>query len=163
MVQLPALNTPQFDWVLSRLPRKPQPVPPIYQPEVAARAILWASEHDRGEVFVGMYRPAPGGITRMGPFTVCSPDALVAELQSRREEVVLVGDGALRYRHQLATLGGQVEFASAALANPQATSLVELSVPRLEREESDRVLDVLPLYLRKSDAEIAWDKRARAG
>jgi len=53
MVQLPALNTPQFDWVLSRLPRKPQPVPPIYQPEVAARAVLWASEHDRGEVFVG--------------------------------------------------------------------------------------------------------------
>ena len=53
MVQLPALNTPQFDWVLSRLPRKPQPVPPIYQPEVAARAIVWASEHDRGEVLVG--------------------------------------------------------------------------------------------------------------
>jgi NAD(P)-dependent dehydrogenase (short-subunit alcohol dehydrogenase family) len=53
MVQLPALNTPQFDWVLSRLPRKPQPVPPIYQPEVAARAIVWASEHDRGEVYVG--------------------------------------------------------------------------------------------------------------
>jgi NAD(P)-dependent dehydrogenase (short-subunit alcohol dehydrogenase family) len=53
MVQLPALNTPQFDWVLSRLPRTPQPVPPIYQPEVAARAILWASQHNRGEVFVG--------------------------------------------------------------------------------------------------------------
>ena len=53
MVQLPALNTPQFDWVLSRLPRRPQPVPPIYQPEVAARAIVWVSEHDRGEVFVG--------------------------------------------------------------------------------------------------------------
>ena len=53
MVQMPALNTPQFDWVLSRLPRKPQPVPPIYQPEVAARAVLWASEHDRGEVYVG--------------------------------------------------------------------------------------------------------------
>jgi NAD(P)-dependent dehydrogenase (short-subunit alcohol dehydrogenase family) len=53
MVQLPALNTPQFDWVISRLPRKPQPVPPIYQPEVAARAIVWASEHTRGEVLVG--------------------------------------------------------------------------------------------------------------
>ncbi len=37
MVQLPAVNTPQFDWVLSRLPRRPQPVPPIYQPEVVAR------------------------------------------------------------------------------------------------------------------------------
>jgi len=53
MVQLPALNTPQFDWVLSRLPRAPQPVPPIYQPEVAARAIVWASEHPRPEVWVG--------------------------------------------------------------------------------------------------------------
>jgi NAD(P)-dependent dehydrogenase (short-subunit alcohol dehydrogenase family) len=53
MVQMPALNTPQFGWVLSRLPKKPQPVPPIYQPEVAARAIVWASEHDRGEVWVG--------------------------------------------------------------------------------------------------------------
>ncbi|HEY2714491.1 MAG TPA: SDR family NAD(P)-dependent oxidoreductase [Chthoniobacterales bacterium] len=40
MVQMPALNTPQFSWVESRLPRKPQPVPPIYQPEVAARAIV---------------------------------------------------------------------------------------------------------------------------
>jgi NAD(P)-dependent dehydrogenase (short-subunit alcohol dehydrogenase family) len=53
MVQMPALNTPQFDWVLSRLPRKPQPVPPIYQPEVAARAVVWASEHNRGEAYVG--------------------------------------------------------------------------------------------------------------
>jgi NAD(P)-dependent dehydrogenase (short-subunit alcohol dehydrogenase family) len=40
MVQLPAVNTPQFNWVLSRLPRRPQPVPPIYQPELAARAII---------------------------------------------------------------------------------------------------------------------------
>jgi NAD(P)-dependent dehydrogenase (short-subunit alcohol dehydrogenase family) len=53
MVQLPALNTPQFGWVKSRLPNKAQPVPPIYQPEVAARAILWASDHDRREVLVG--------------------------------------------------------------------------------------------------------------
>ena len=53
MVQLPALNTPQFDVVLSRLPRKAQPVPPIYQPEVAAEAIVWASEHARREVWVG--------------------------------------------------------------------------------------------------------------
>ncbi|TYB42414.1 SDR family oxidoreductase [Actinomadura chibensis] len=47
MVQLPALNTPQFGWVRSRLPRHPQPVPPIYQPEVAARAIVHAAEHPR--------------------------------------------------------------------------------------------------------------------
>jgi NAD(P)-dependent dehydrogenase (short-subunit alcohol dehydrogenase family) len=54
MVQLPALNTPQFDWVLSRLPRRPQPVPPIYQPEVAARAIAHAGDHpERREYWVG--------------------------------------------------------------------------------------------------------------
>jgi NAD(P)-dependent dehydrogenase (short-subunit alcohol dehydrogenase family) len=54
MVQLPALNTPQFSWVKSRLPRKPQPVPPIYQPEVAARAIVWAATHERRELNVGL-------------------------------------------------------------------------------------------------------------
>ncbi len=54
MPQMPALNTPQFDWVLSRLPRKPQPVPPIYQPEIAARAILYAADHPRRrEYWVG--------------------------------------------------------------------------------------------------------------
>jgi hypothetical protein len=54
MVQMPALNTPQFGWVRSRLPREPQPVPPIFQPEVAAEAIVWASEHGRRELFVGL-------------------------------------------------------------------------------------------------------------
>jgi len=53
MVQMPALNTPQFSWVLSKLPRHPQPVAPIYQPEVAARAVVWAAEHDRREWWVG--------------------------------------------------------------------------------------------------------------
>jgi short-subunit dehydrogenase len=53
MVDLPALNTPQFEWVKSRLPRRPQPVPPIFQPEVAARAIVWAADHRRRELYVG--------------------------------------------------------------------------------------------------------------
>ncbi|WP_425566992.1 SDR family oxidoreductase [Sphaerisporangium flaviroseum] len=54
MVQLPAVNTPQFDWVLSRLRRHPQPVPPIFQPEVAAQAIVYAAEHpERREYWVG--------------------------------------------------------------------------------------------------------------
>jgi NAD(P)-dependent dehydrogenase (short-subunit alcohol dehydrogenase family) len=53
MVQLPALNTPQFGWVKSRLPRKAQPVPPIFQPEVAANAIYFAAHNPRREFFVG--------------------------------------------------------------------------------------------------------------
>jgi hypothetical protein len=52
MVQLPALNTPQFSWVKSRLARKPQPVPPIFQPEVAADAIIHAADHYRREWYV---------------------------------------------------------------------------------------------------------------
>ncbi len=54
MVQMPALNTPQFRWVKSRLPRKAQPVPPIYQPEVGARAVAWAAAHDERELNVGV-------------------------------------------------------------------------------------------------------------
>lgn len=53
IVHLPAMNTPQFTWVRSRLPHEAQPVPPIYQPEVAAEAIYWAAHHDRRELFVG--------------------------------------------------------------------------------------------------------------
>jgi NAD(P)-dependent dehydrogenase (short-subunit alcohol dehydrogenase family) len=54
VVQMPAVNTPQFSWVLSRLPRHPQPVPPIYQPEVAARGVLYAAEHPgRKQYWVG--------------------------------------------------------------------------------------------------------------
>ncbi|GGW53630.1 SDR family oxidoreductase [Streptomyces griseoloalbus] len=54
MVQMPAVNTPQFSWVLSRLPRQARPVPPIYQPEVAAKAVLYAADHPkRREYWVG--------------------------------------------------------------------------------------------------------------
>jgi len=53
MVQMPALNTPQFGWVKSRLKYKAQPVPPIFQPEVGAKVIYWAAHHSRREVYVG--------------------------------------------------------------------------------------------------------------
>jgi short-subunit dehydrogenase len=53
MVHLPAVNTPQFSWARNRLRRALQPMPPIYQPEVAARAIVWAAEHRRRELLVG--------------------------------------------------------------------------------------------------------------
>lgn len=53
MVHLPAMNTPQFNWCRTHLPRQPQPVPPIYEPEVAARAIVSASSGEQREVFVG--------------------------------------------------------------------------------------------------------------
>ncbi|MCA1601774.1 MAG: short-chain dehydrogenase, partial [Acidobacteria bacterium] len=53
MVQMPAMNTPQFSWVKSRLPNKPQPVPPMYQPEVGAEAVHFATRNPRREIYVG--------------------------------------------------------------------------------------------------------------
>jgi tRNA threonylcarbamoyladenosine biosynthesis protein TsaB len=117
----------------------------------------------RGEVFFAMYRPTPGGVDRITDFAVGSPARLVAELEARGREFLLLGDGALRYRHELEGLGSSMEFGSADLGYPSAASLVELSIPRFIREEFDRSADVVPLYLRRSDAEIAWDRRARAG
>lgn len=54
MVQMPALNTPQFDWAENHMRHAPQPVAPVFQPELAARAIVWAATHRRREVYVGM-------------------------------------------------------------------------------------------------------------
>jgi short-subunit dehydrogenase len=73
MVHLPAVNTPQFDWALNKMERRPQPVPPIFQPEVPARAIVFAAFHNRREVWVGMptvktilaNRVAPGLLDRL--------------------------------------------------------------------------------------------------
>ena len=62
MIQLPAVNTPQFDWVKSRLANRAQPVPPIYQPEVIADAVVWCSERDKRELLLG----APSAITVWG-------------------------------------------------------------------------------------------------
>jgi NAD(P)-dependent dehydrogenase (short-subunit alcohol dehydrogenase family) len=53
-VHLPGMNTPQFDWSRNKMPRRAQPVPPIYQPEVAARVVVWAAHHRRRSVWVGL-------------------------------------------------------------------------------------------------------------
>ncbi len=53
MVQLPGVNTPQFNWCRSKLPNHPMPVPPIYQPEIPAEAVYWAAHHRRRELWVG--------------------------------------------------------------------------------------------------------------
>jgi tRNA threonylcarbamoyladenosine biosynthesis protein TsaB len=115
----------------------------------------------RGEVFFSAYRSVHGGVVRETEYAVARPDHLVAEFEADAGEVLCVGNGAILYRREIEGLGSRVEFASAAVSHPDAASLVELAVPRFLREEFDRVFDVVPLYLRKSDAEIAWDQRAR--
>ncbi|HXF38041.1 MAG TPA: tRNA (adenosine(37)-N6)-threonylcarbamoyltransferase complex dimerization subunit type 1 TsaB [Actinomycetota bacterium] len=130
-----------------------------YHVRFTSRRIAAVIDARRGEVFFAIYEPAPGGVVRESGYQVASPDRLVAELEALGREVLVVGDGALRHRRTLEELRGRVEFASPAFAHPRASALIELAVPRLLREEHDRLFDVVPLYLRRTDAEIAWDER----
>lgn len=123
------------------------------------RRIAAVIDARRGEVFRSIYRSVPGGVVRETAHTVEQPSHLVAELETLPGEVLAVGDGAMLYRDDLQELGSRVEIASPAFAHPDAAALVELAVPRFLREEHDRLFDVVPLYLRRSDAEIAWDRR----
>jgi tRNA threonylcarbamoyladenosine biosynthesis protein TsaB len=126
-----------------------------------SRRIVAAMDARRREVFVARYDPVPGGIVREGGYRVSTPANLAAELDAAREEVLLVGNGAILYRTELEQAGAHVELAPAPFAHPWAAALVSLAAPRLIREETDRLVEVAPLYLRKTDAEIAWDQRAR--
>jgi NAD(P)-dependent dehydrogenase (short-subunit alcohol dehydrogenase family) len=68
VVQMPAVNTPQFSWVRAKLPRHPQPVPPIYQPEVAARGVVYAADHPRRrQYWVGASTAATLAANRVVP------------------------------------------------------------------------------------------------
>ncbi len=132
-----------------------------YSVRFTPRRILAAIDGRRGEVFYAFYRAVPGGVVRDSEYLVARPDHLVGELQAAGDEVLAVGDGAMLYRHELDSLGSRVELATPVHAHPEAAVLVELAVPRFVREEHDTLADVVPLYLRRSDAEIAWDQRSR--
>lgn len=134
-----------------------------YPMRYGRRLICASIDARRREVFFAFYRPVPGGVARQTDFSAAPPDRLASELEAAGEDILLVGNGGMTYRRQLEAGGSHVEFASVALAFPSAASLVELAVPRLLREEFDRPQDVIPYYVRKSDAEIAWDQRRRTG
>jgi tRNA threonylcarbamoyladenosine biosynthesis protein TsaB len=126
----------------------------------AVRTVVAVMDARRKEVFFARYRPVHGGVLREGEIRVGAPAVLAAELEATSEEVLLVGDGAILYRNEL-EVSGRVEVAPAPFAHPWASALVTLAAPRFIREETDRLRDVVPLYLRKTDAEITWDQRAR--
>lgn len=130
----------------------------------SARSLICAAlDAKRGELFYAFYLPVPGGIARQTEFAVGPPAHLTAELEARREDILMVGNGALTYRRELEEAGNHVGFASASHAFPPATALVELAIARLAREDFDRLYDLKPFYVRKSDAQIAWDSSRRAG
>ena len=131
-----------------------------YAVRTTSRTICAVLDARRGEVFHALYRPVPGGVMRVTEHAVASPDHLVADLEVSPDDVLCVGNGAILYRNALEQLGPRIEFASATVAHPSAAALVELAAPRFLREEHDDLFGVVPMYLRRSDAEIAWDERA---
>src|SRR5213079_3561121 len=99
-----------------------------------------------------LYRQAPGGMLRLTPYRVCSPGDLASDLLARHEDVLAVGDGAVRYADVLHAVD-HVEVGGRSEAHPRAETLVDLAQPRALREEFVSPSAIEPLYLRKADAE----------
>lgn len=144
-LRVPMIGVPSLDLVA---------FPVRYSPKLIVAAV----DARRGELFTAFYRQVPGGIQRLTPHHVVSPDDLASELLATAEECVLVGDGALRYREVFDGLH-KVEIIEEGLAYPAASSLVMLAHAQALREQWVKPWDLQPLYLRKPDAEINWQTR----
>jgi tRNA threonylcarbamoyladenosine biosynthesis protein TsaB len=122
------------------------------------RLVVAAIDARRGEVFTASYRQVPRGIQRLGDYKVSGPEELVTDLMAQRDDILLVGDGALRYAEEFDDLAN-VELADQGLAYPSAASLVQLAHAQALREEFVKPWDLQPLYLRAPDAAINWATR----
>jgi tRNA threonylcarbamoyladenosine biosynthesis protein TsaB len=122
------------------------------------RLVVAAIDARRRELFTAAYRQVPGGLQRLGDRRVSTPDDLAGDLEATGEDVLLVGDGGLRYHAAFDDLG-RVELADQGMAHPSAASLVQLAHARALREDFVQPWEVEPLYLRRPDAEINWETR----
>jgi tRNA threonylcarbamoyladenosine biosynthesis protein TsaB len=126
------------------------------------RTIATVIDARRGELFYAFYRPVPGGVARSGEPRCGRVDDLVADVMARGEDVVCVGDGALRHRDEIeAEL--RCDFAEQFLSRPSAAPLVQLAHARALREEWVNPWEIQPLYLRLPDAQIKWTTRSTTG
>jgi tRNA threonylcarbamoyladenosine biosynthesis protein TsaB len=144
-LRVPVVGVPSLDLV-------------AYPLRATDRVVVAVLDARRREVFHASYQPVPGGVQRVSEYTVATPAELIADLEAAGAEVLLAGDGVSRYREAFSALG-RAEFAGPSFEAPSATALVELATARVQREEFSAPWDVHPLYLRRSDAEIEWDRR----
>jgi tRNA threonylcarbamoyladenosine biosynthesis protein TsaB len=146
-LRIPVVGVPSLDLI-------------AYPLRHTGRRIVAVMDARRREVFSASYRAVPGGVLRIGEYEVGPAAAVAAELDAHGEESLVAGDGALVYRDELAARD-RVELAGPACAYPSAAALVELATARYEREEFSAPDEVHPLYLRRSDAEIEWERLGR--
>ncbi|UDY38016.1 tRNA (adenosine(37)-N6)-threonylcarbamoyltransferase complex dimerization subunit type 1 TsaB [Dermatobacter hominis] len=122
------------------------------------RLIVTAIDARRDELYYAFYRQVPGGVQRLGEHQLGSPDDLASQLLASPDEILLVGDGAIRYREAFEGLA-KVELVDRDPCHPSAESLVQLAHARALREEFERPDEIEPIYLRRPDAEINWAVR----
>ncbi len=127
----------------------------------SSRLITAVIDARRGEVFAAGYRHVPGGVQRVSGPAAATPEDLASDLFATGEDVLLIGDGALRYADRFADRS-HIEMAEQGLAYPSARSLVQLAHARALREQWVQPWDLAPLYLRRPDAEINWSVREGA-
>ena len=144
-LRVPVIGVPSLDLVAY----------PLRHTNRLIAAVLDARRH---EVFHARYRPVQGGVQRVTDYEVGAPRDLVADLMAAGDEVLLAGDGALRYHDEFAEVD-RAEQAGSSFGAPRAAALLELATARMEREEFCSAWDVQPLYLRRSDAEVEWERR----
>jgi tRNA threonylcarbamoyladenosine biosynthesis protein TsaB len=132
---------------------------PLRQSDRTVAAVIDAR---KGELFTAFYRPVPGGVQRITEPRCSSVDDLIGELMARGgHDIVCVGDGALRYRDQIAA-SVRCDFAEQFLSHPSAAPLVQLAHARALREDWINPWEIQPLYLRAPDAQINWSTRESA-
>jgi tRNA threonylcarbamoyladenosine biosynthesis protein TsaB len=125
------------------------------------RLIVPVIDARRRELFYAFYRQVPGGVQRLSPYQLGSPADLVSDLVARGEDCLFVGDGAARYP-EIVEQVAPGEAAGHVGAYPSASDLVELARVVALREEFVQSWELEPMYLRRTDAEINWE-RHRAG
>jgi tRNA threonylcarbamoyladenosine biosynthesis protein TsaB len=129
-----------------------------YDVRHSSKAICVVLDARRNEIFHAFYRSSPGGIQRMTEYAVETPERLATGISSRPRDVLMVGNGALLYRDIFESCGSVIELGSEGHSFPDARALVELSVPRMFREDFDSLYDLKPLYLRQSARRIDWER-----
>ncbi|HUS61457.1 MAG TPA: tRNA (adenosine(37)-N6)-threonylcarbamoyltransferase complex dimerization subunit type 1 TsaB [Acidimicrobiales bacterium] len=125
-----------------------------------SRLVVPVIDARRDEVFTATYRQVPGGAQRISEPRLTTPEELFSDLRADGQDCLLVGDGALR--HSTVFTDPRIEIGTAGDAYPSATALVELAQPRALREQFVLPSELEPCYLRRSDAEINWERRGSA-
>jgi tRNA threonylcarbamoyladenosine biosynthesis protein TsaB len=146
-LRIPLIAVPSLDLV-------------AFEVRYSDRLLVPVLDARRGEVFYATYRQVPGGVQRLSDYEIGKPDDVAAELAAKGEEVLLLGDGALRYRDRFYDLD-RSEFGPPELSYPSPAALVELTRAKFQREDFCQPRQVHPLYLRLSDAELNWAHQHR--